>query len=105
MMFIKRAADVLLQGGVIAYPTEGVFGLGCLPDDLRAVARLLGIKRRDPRKGLILIASEPGQLRDWIDMDPASLPAPDPARPTTWIAPASEWLNESAGSWTVSTAT
>lgn len=87
---IAVAAEILLGGGVVAYPTEGVFGLGCLPDDPRAVARLLRIKRRDPRKGLILIASEPEQLRDWIEMDPASLPAPDPARPTTWIAPASE---------------
>ena len=87
---INVAAEILLGGGVVAYPTEGVFGLGCLPEDLAAVARLLRIKRRDPRKGLILIASKPEQLRDWIEMDPASLPAPDPARPTTWIAPASE---------------
>ena len=87
---IAVAAEILLGGGVVAYPTEGVFGLGCLPDDLSAVARLLGIKRRDPRKGLILIASRPEQLRDWIETDPAGLPAPDPARPTTWIAPANE---------------
>ncbi len=51
------------------------------------------IKRRDPRKGLILIASEPDQLRDWIALDPTSLPAPDPARPTTWIAPASDHVS------------
>jgi L-threonylcarbamoyladenylate synthase len=87
---IAVAADILLSGGVIAYPTEGVFGLGCLPDDPFAIVRLLSIKRRDPRKGLILIASEAEQLRDWIAMDPTSLPEPDPARPTTWIATASE---------------
>ena len=87
---IAVAAEVLLAGGVVAYPTEGVFGLGCMPDDPTAIARLLRIKRRDPRKGLILIAAEPGQLRDWIAMDPASLPEPDPAQPTTWIAPASK---------------
>lgn len=90
---VAIAADVLLGGGVIAYPTEGVFGLGCLPDDLSAVARLLRIKRRDPRKGLILIASEAEQLRDWIAMDPASLPQPDPEQPITWIAPASEQVS------------
>ncbi len=87
---ISRAADVLLGGGVIAYPTEGVFGLGCMPDDESAVMRVLTIKRRDPAKGLILIASAKHQLRDWIDADPEGLPDPDPGRPTTWIAPASD---------------
>ena len=55
---IKRAAGILLGGGVIAYPTEGVFGLGCLADDVDAIIRLLAIKRRDPAKGLILIAAD-----------------------------------------------
>jgi L-threonylcarbamoyladenylate synthase len=86
---IARAADILLGGGVIAYPTEGVFGLGCMPDDPEAVIRILGIKQRDPSKGLILIASSREQLRDWITADPAALPDADPGRPTTWIAPAS----------------
>lgn len=87
---ITVAADILLAGGVVAYPTEGVFGLGCMPDDADAIIRLLRIKRRDPAMGLILIASRHEQLGDWIAMDPASLPEPDPAQPVTWIAPASE---------------
>ena len=63
MMSVSLAADVLLRGGVIAYPTEGVFGLGCLPDDPFAMQRLLGIKQRDATKGLILIAADAIQLR------------------------------------------
>ena len=86
----RRASEVLLGGGVIAYPTEGVFGLGCLPDDVDAVARILTIKQRSPCKGLILIAARAGQFEDWID--PAvhsALPEPDPRQPVTWIvAPA-----------------
>jgi L-threonylcarbamoyladenylate synthase len=85
---IAKAADVLLGGGVIAYPTEGVYGLGCMPDDEDAVLRLLRIKRRDPRKGLILIAADKSQLDDWIEPDGSALPAADAALPTTWIAPA-----------------
>ena len=85
---LTRAADALLGGGVIAYPTEGVFGLGCMPDDDEAVSRLLAIKRRDPRKGLILIASARQQLDDWVAIDPARIPDPDPSRPITWIVPA-----------------
>ena len=44
-MIIARAADALLAGGVITYPTEGVFGLGCMPDDTDALQRLLRIKQ------------------------------------------------------------
>ena len=56
MKSVMHAADVLLRGGVIAYPTEGVFGLGCLPDDFAAVQRVVAIKQRDASKGLILMA-------------------------------------------------
>ena len=87
-MAATRASEVLLGGGVIAYPTEGVFGLGCLPDDGDAVARILTIKQRSPRKGLILIAARPRQLEDWIDPDVrGALPEPDPGQPVTWIVP------------------
>jgi L-threonylcarbamoyladenylate synthase len=88
MIAATQATDVLLGGGIIAYPTEGVFGLGCLPDDIDAVARILRIKQRSPAKGLILIAARPDQFDDWID--PAAcgtLPDPDPQQPVTWIVP------------------
>jgi L-threonylcarbamoyladenylate synthase len=85
---IAQAADTLLSGGVIAYPTEGVYGLGCMPDDPEALLRLLHIKGRDPAKGLILIASGKAQLNDWVDPDASEIPDPDPSQPTTWIAPA-----------------
>jgi L-threonylcarbamoyladenylate synthase len=88
MIAATQASDVLLGGGVIAYPTEGVFGLGCLPDDVDAVARILRIKQRSLAKGLILIAARPEQFDDWID--PAArgaLPGPDPRQPVTWIVP------------------
>ena len=88
MMSIKRAADILLRGGVIAYPTEGVFGLGCLPDDFEAVDRVLELKRRDAAKGLILIAASADQLDDWVALPAGlSLPQPDPTHPVTWIVP------------------
>lgn len=83
---IQQAVDTLLAGGVIAYPTEGVFGLGCLPDEPRALLRLLAIKRRAMEKGLILIAARPGHLEGWVDdRDLGRLPDADPSRPTTWI--------------------
>jgi len=84
---INRAADVLLGGGIIAYPTEGVFGLGCMPDNPQALTRLIEIKQRDPAKGLILVAANVDQLKGWVvDEDLEKLPAPNADSPTTWIA-------------------
>ena len=86
MLTATRAADVLLGGGIIAYPTEGVFGLGCLPDDVAAIERLLAIKRRSVSKGLILIAAAPEQFCGWIEANHLDrLPAADPQHPITWV--------------------
>lgn len=88
MIFVNRAADILLQGGVIAYPTEGVYGLGCLPDEILAVVRVLQLKQRDAHKGVILIAATVDQFDGWIDASAQrSLPGPDPLHPVTWITP------------------
>ena len=92
--FISRATDVLLGGGVITCPTEGVFGLSCMPDNPAAVLRLLEIKRRDPAQGLILIAASKEQLRDWIAVPPESIPDPQPDKAITWIIPAAEGVSE-----------
>ena len=54
---IDQGAAVLRNGGVLAYPTEGVWGLGCDPMDPRAVERLLALKQRPGSKGLILLAA------------------------------------------------
>jgi L-threonylcarbamoyladenylate synthase len=91
---IKLAADVLRDGGIITCPTEGVFGLSCLPGDDVAVSRLLEIKQRDPAKGLILIAATQDQLRDWIAISPTDIPDPSPDRATTWIVPAATGVSE-----------
>ena len=55
---LANAAATIRDGGVAAYPTEAVYGLGCAPTRPAAVEKLLRIKRRDPGKGLILIAHE-----------------------------------------------
>jgi L-threonylcarbamoyladenylate synthase len=86
MLSTRHAADLLLAGGVIAYPTEGVFGLGCLPDDTAAVERILAIKNRAANKGLILIAASAGQFDGWVDPQHlAKIPEPDSQQPVTWI--------------------
>ncbi|MCH9694966.1 MAG: Sua5/YciO/YrdC/YwlC family protein [Gammaproteobacteria bacterium] len=91
MLSVHCAAETLLRGGVIAYPTEGVFGLGCLPDKFDAVCRVLDIKQRSWHKGLILIGAHAGQFDSWIELpEGTSLPALDLQHPTTWVVPASD---------------
>ena len=59
--------DIYNKGGIIAYPTEAVFGLGCDPDNHKAVEELLDIKKRPVEKGLILLAANYSQLLPYID--------------------------------------
>ena len=90
---IAAAAAKLKTGGVIAYPTEAVWGLGCDPLDEAAVMRLLAIKQRPVEKGLILIAADLDQLAPYIDL----IAVPETRRaevqaswpgPNTWVLPA-----------------
>ncbi|HQX91459.1 MAG TPA: Sua5/YciO/YrdC/YwlC family protein [Thermomonas sp.] len=94
MKSIDTITALLRQGGVIAYPTEGVWGLGCDPRNEAAVVRLLALKQRDVAKGLILIASDEAQLAAFIETSPLSQAQLAQVRaswpgPNTWIMPAS----------------
>lgn len=57
----------LKRGGLIAYPTESCYGLGCLPDHARALRRLTHLKKRPQHKGMIVIGSDLRQLLPWLD--------------------------------------
>jgi len=96
---LEQAAALIQAGGLIAYPTEAVFGLGCDPRNSAAVTRLLKLKQRSAEKGLILIAADFQQLKAYLkplDNDvkqriQASWPGPN-----TWLLPAApttpKWL-------------
>lgn len=62
----RRIAAHLRRGGLIAYPTESCYGLGCDPDNRIAVQRLLKLKQRPQRKGLILIAASYRQVARYL---------------------------------------
>jgi L-threonylcarbamoyladenylate synthase len=95
---IRQAARVIAAGGVIAYPTEAVFGLGCDPDCLEGVLRILQLKRRSTSFGLILIASDCEQLVPWIDPQPEEQLRleSEPGKAVTWVVTAHpqapEWV-------------
>jgi L-threonylcarbamoyladenylate synthase len=63
---ITSAREALLEG-VIAYPTEAVFGLGCDPTNDTAIQKILVLKQRPVDKGLILIAADYSQLLPYVD--------------------------------------
>ncbi len=88
---LRHAVRLLRGGGIVAYPTEGVYGLGCDPLDGAAVTRLLALKGRSRRKGLILIAASFERVRPFLaPLDPeleAAARADWPG-PVTWVLPA-----------------
>ena len=90
---IDTAVATLGRGGIVACPTESVWGLSCDPFNQAAVGRLLAIKQRDVDKGLILVAATLAQFDGLADWD--SLPAERVHAacaswpgPNTWIVPA-----------------
>ncbi|WP_417504130.1 L-threonylcarbamoyladenylate synthase [Marinomonas gallaica] len=83
-----QVAEILLNGGVVAYPTEAVWGLGCDPFNQQAVQRILTLKSRPVEKGLILIAGAAQHLEPWQEilehaMFTRLIEVTD--RPTSWV--------------------
>ena len=95
---IIKAASAITQGGVVAYPTEAVWGLGCDPWNRSAVYRILEIKSRPVEKGVILIGCSEDQFAPLLDPlsqeDRAKLSACWPG-PYTWLIPdPGNWVPE-----------
>lgn len=88
---LETARRALAGGGIVAYPTEAVFGLGCDPADEAAIRCLQALKGREAGKGLILIAHEQAALAPWLaplgDATQARI-APTWPGPVTWLLPA-----------------
>ena len=55
---IQKALEVLRSGGIILYPTDTVWGIGCDATDPEAVAKIFAIKKREDSKSLVLLASD-----------------------------------------------
>jgi L-threonylcarbamoyladenylate synthase len=85
------AAALLRAGGVLAYPTEAVFGLGCDPDNRVAFEKIFALKQRPPEQGVLLIASDFSQIADWIVAPPDAIARAQATwpGPHTWIFPRS----------------
>ncbi|MFF7356692.1 MULTISPECIES: L-threonylcarbamoyladenylate synthase [Streptomyces] len=69
---IEKAAGVLRAGGLVALPTETVYGLGANAEDPAAVARIFQVKGRPPSHPLIVHIGGAKQLDDWVQDVPAT---------------------------------
>jgi L-threonylcarbamoyladenylate synthase len=89
---ITAAVAALRRGGVIAYPTEAVYGLGCDPANRDAVAHLFELKQRPPEQGVLLIAADFAQVEKFVGRVPTDALARARATwpgPHTWVFPRS----------------
>ena len=87
---LEELADIMHSGGVIAYPTEAVWGLGCDPFNEGAVIRILQLKSRPIEKGLILVAGDESHLAPWtktLDKEAKQRLIRPTGIATSWVVP------------------
>ena len=89
---LADAVSALRAGGVVAYPTEAVWGLGCDPRDRTAFERLFALKQRPPTQGVLLIGASFDQFAPYLDLAATPAAAIERAQatwpgPHTWIFP------------------
>lgn len=87
---VEELAAIIREGGVIAYPTEAVWGLGCDPFNEAAVRRILTLKSRPESKGLILVSGAQEELSPWLntlDSKAAQRLISQNETPTSWVVP------------------
>jgi L-threonylcarbamoyladenylate synthase len=84
---LATAARIIRRGGLVAYPTESCYGIGCDPGNVKAIQRLLNLKQRAASKGLILIAANSRQLEPFVTELDKEILKTWPG-PHTWLVPA-----------------
>lgn len=93
----QLAQDIVNQGGVLAYPTEAVWGLGCDPANDLAIQKILQLKQRPWQKGLVVVAASFAQLEPWLlplTAEQQALVDSTWPGPVTWVLPCKEWVSK-----------
>jgi len=94
---IRHAAHIIRLGGIIAYPTDTIYGLGCDPYNRQAVESINAIKQRPLDKQFILLASDIEQVRPLLQLDDDQEKTIEQnTEPTSWVVKANQktpaWL-------------
>lgn len=86
---VEKTVDVLKNGGVILYPTDTVWGLGCDATNLKAVQKLFKIKKRLEDKSVITLVDNFAKIKHYADVNEEqhSLMFKNNSKPTTVILP------------------
>ncbi len=71
-LLIEETAKVLRRGGVLGYPTETIYGIGCNTFNTQAVERIFQLKNRDRSKAMIIIAGDTVQVSELVTSIPES---------------------------------
>lgn len=84
---LHNAAEVVKRGGIILYPTDTVWGIGCDATDAEAVAKIYELKRRADSKSMLSLVASPEMLSEWVETVPeaAAEMVRDSDRPLTII--------------------
>ena len=62
--------EILKTGGVILYPTDTIWGIGCDATNLQAIQKIFDIKKRDAKKSPIILVESEKRLQDLVDVPP-----------------------------------
>ena len=63
---LKKACEVLQQGGVIVYPTDTIWGIGCDATNTEAVGRVYALKQRTDHKAMLVLIDSPARLSGYV---------------------------------------
>ncbi|WP_286853745.1 MULTISPECIES: L-threonylcarbamoyladenylate synthase [unclassified Proteiniphilum] len=67
---IKKACDVLMKGGIILYPTDTIWGIGCDATNEDSVKRIYKLKQRDDSKSMLILMDNPARLNSYVQEVP-----------------------------------
>jgi L-threonylcarbamoyladenylate synthase len=65
---MDKAIEVLKNGGVILYPTDTIWGLGCDATNVEAINKIFDLKKRDKTKSMIILVESEKRLQDLVDV-------------------------------------
>ncbi|MCE1198201.1 MAG: threonylcarbamoyl-AMP synthase [Marinilabiliales bacterium] len=63
---LKQALDILYKGGLILYPTDTIWGIGCDATNRDAVARIYALKQREDSKSMLVLIDHPNRLQSYV---------------------------------------
>jgi len=69
LRLVKQVAAVLRDGGVIVYPTDSIYALGCLAGNKSAIERIIRIRRLDPRHNMTLVCRDLAEIGSYAKLD------------------------------------